>query len=216
MKSELSFTHRFLRGKSRTTLLLLHGTGGDENDMVSLGRAISPESSILSPRGKALESGMPRFFRRIREGVFDVADLKFRSVELSDFVREASVKYTFDPGSVVAVGYSNGANIAASILLLRLLSLAGAVLFRPMVPFIPDSLPSLNGIPVFISAGANDPIVPRAETTKLVDLLSRARAEVALSRQPAGHGITEAEVRIAKAWFASHFPTPQFGSSVGE
>ncbi len=206
MKSELSYVHRFDRGKDKTTLLLLHGTGGDENDMVTLGQAISPDSSILGPRGKVLENGMPRFFRRIREGVFDLEDLKFRSRELSDFVKEASAKYIFDPSLVIAAGYSNGANMAASILLLRLLPLAGAILFRPMVPFLPGSLPSLNGTPVFLSAGANDPIVPRVETMKLVDLLRRAGTEVALNWETAGHGITEGEVRRAKQWFGSHFP----------
>ncbi len=204
-EAELSFVHKFERGRAKTTLLLLHGTGGDENDMVPLGHAISPQSSVLSPRGKVLEEGMPRFFRRLREGVFDVEDLRFRSKELSSFVKEASTRYKFDLDSVVAVGYSNGANIAASVLLLGLLSMAGGALFRPMVPLIPGSLPNLQGVAIFLSAGTRDPIVARTETERLAEMLRRAGCEVEINWEDADHGITEDEIRRANKWFNMHF-----------
>ncbi len=205
MRPELSYVHRFIHGADRTTLLLLHGTGGDENDMVPLGQAISSESSILSPRGKVLENGMPRFFRRIREGVFDLEDLKFRSREVSEFASEASLRYNFRLDSVIAVGYSNGANIAASILLLQLLPFAGAILFRPMTPLVPDRLPNLKGVSLFLSAGLNDSYVSKEETAGLVGLFEQSGAEVVLNWEGAGHGISEVEVRKARDWFDSKF-----------
>jgi phospholipase/carboxylesterase/glyoxalase family protein len=136
----LEFVHRFIPARERErglTLLLLHGTGGDETDLLPLGEALAPGAALLSPRGKVRENGMPRFFRRVSEGVFDLEDLRFRTHELADFVAEAAAAYGFDPTRVVAVGYSNGANIAASIVLLRPQTFAGAILFRPMVPLVP-------------------------------------------------------------------------------
>jgi len=201
MRPELSYLHRFIRGTDKTTLLLLHGTGGDENDIIPIGKAISAESSVLSPRGRVLENGLPRFFRRIREGVFDLQDVKFRSIELSEFVREASLRYDFKLDSVIAVGYSNGANLASGILLLQLLPLAGAILFRPMTPLVPDTLPTLKGLPLFVSAGTKDPYVPKGETARLVGLFEDCGAEVVLNWENAGHGISEIEVRKAREWF---------------
>lgn len=174
--------------------------------MIPLGQALSPESSILSPRGKVLEDGMPRFFRRIREGVFDLEDLRFRSGELSEFVREASLKYGFKLDSVVAVGYSNGANIAASITFLGLLPLAGAVLFRPMIPFVLERPPNLKGVSVFVSSGTVDPVVPKENATRFIGLLERSGADLEVNWEAAGHGITKEEVGKAKEWFSSHFP----------
>src|SRR5262249_16993263 len=148
----LGFVHRFVPAPSAgsgTTLLLLHGTGGNENDLLELGQTLAPNAALLSPRGKVSERGMPRFFRRLAEGVFDIEDLKFRTQALADFVASAASAYGFDPGKVIAVGYSNGANIAVSMLLLRPATLAGAVLFRPMVPFVPAVPPDLSGKPVF-------------------------------------------------------------------
>src|SRR6266480_356877 len=153
MKEVLDFVHEFVPGSSKRTLLLLHGTGGNEHDLIRLGHEIDPEAAILSPRGKVLENGMPRFFKRLAEGVFDLEDLKFRTYELADFVEEASKVYGFDLQHVVALGYSNGANIAASELLLRPAILSSAILFRPMVPLIPEVLPDLSTKHVFISAG---------------------------------------------------------------
>src|SRR2546427_12994339 len=155
--ADLGFIHRFKPGKGDLTLLLLHGTGGNEEDLTALGAALAPDASLLSPRGKVTENGMPRFFRRLAEGVFDVEDLKFRSKELADFVKAASVRYGFESKQVVLVGYSNGANIAAGMLLAGSLLPAGALLFRPMVPLNPEGLRHLKGNHRFLSAGGLDP-----------------------------------------------------------
>jgi predicted esterase len=181
---------------------LLHGTGGDENDLIPIAAEISPGSPILSPRGKVLENGMPRFFRRLDEGVFDLEDLIFRTNELADFVKLASSQYGFDPNSVVAIGYSNGANIAASLLLLRPESLRGAVLFRPVVPLTPAEQPNLSGKQVYVSAGLTDHIVPRLETEKLVDMLRVHGADVILIWARSGHALVPREVQDTKEWFA--------------
>ena len=203
---DLGFIHRFEPGnRGDLTLLLLHGTGANEEDLIPLGKALAPGAALLSPRGKVMENGMPRFFRRFAEGVFDMEDLKFRSKELADFLKNASVKYEFDLKSVVAVGYSNGANIAVGMLLLRSLIPAGAVLFRPMVPFVPDKLPDLTGIPIFISAGKSDQIIPREEPERLAKLLRDTRARVTLNWENATHALTEQQVKKAASWLLQNF-----------
>jgi predicted esterase len=184
------------------TLLLLHGTGGTEQDLLPLARLL-PGAAVLSPRGKVLERGMPRFFRRLAEGVFDVEDLTRRTHELADFVAAAARRYGFDAGRVVAAGFSNGANIAASLLLLRPDTLAAAVLFRAMVPLEPDPLPSLPRTPVLVSNGREDPLVPSSETERLAALLDRAGAAVTIAWQPGGHVLTPADVSGATAWLAA-------------
>src|SRR5437762_12872989 len=153
MRLQPDFIHEFVPGTSERTLLLLHGTGGNERDLIPLGRELDPSAALLSPRGKVLENGMPRFFRRLTEGVFDLEDLKNRTNELADFVAAAAQRYRFAANNVVAVGYSNGANIAASILLLRPEILSAAILFRAMVPLIPDTPPNLSAVRVWIGAG---------------------------------------------------------------
>jgi len=202
MKAGLDFVHEFVPGSSKRTLLILHGTGGNEHDLVPLGREIDPAAAILSPRGKVLENGMPRFFRRLAEGVFDEEDLKRRTHELADFVGAAAQHYEFAADKIVAVGYSNGANIAASLLLLRPETLRAAVLFRAMVPLVPEKLPDLSSARVWIGAGNQDPIIPISETQRLVELLRRARAEVTIRFVNAGHGLTNAEVETASLWLA--------------
>lgn len=200
---ELGFIHRFdpgAGGRGDLTLLLLHGTGGDENDLLPIGRALSPDAALLSPRGQVLERGMPRFFRRIAEGVFDEADLIARTHELAEFIRRATAHYGVNPLGVVAVGYSNGANIAASTLLLHPGVLHGAILFRPMVPFEPRTVPQLPGTPVLISAGRLDPIIPAANTERLAELLRTAGAAVTMHVEPAGHELREAELAVAREW----------------
>jgi phospholipase/carboxylesterase/glyoxalase family protein len=169
--SELGFIHRFERGSGRLTMLLLHGTGGDEGDLLGVGRTLVPDASLLSPRGKVLENGMPRYFRRFAEGGWDIEDFESRSKELAHFVEAASVRYRFDQNSVVIVGYSNGANIGAGMLLTESLLPAGAVLFRPMLPFEPDKVPHLKGIRVFVLAGRFDQVVPEGQPERLARLL---------------------------------------------
>jgi predicted esterase/catechol 2,3-dioxygenase-like lactoylglutathione lyase family enzyme len=202
----LGFMHRYLppaagvEGAASITLLLLHGTGGDEDDLVPLGRALLPGAGLLSPRGKVLERGAPRFFRRLAEGVFDQEDLARRTEELGDFVEGAAATYGLDRDGIVAVGFSNGANIAASLLLRRPGLLRGAMLLSPMVPFEPAVLPGLAGTAVFIGAGRSDPIAPAAQAERLAELFRRSGAEVTLHWEPGGHAVTPAEVEAARAW----------------
>jgi len=183
------------------TILALHGTGGDENDLVPLARMVSPDAAVLSPRGKVLENGMPRFFKRLAEGVFDLEDLRARTADLAQFLAAASAKYKFDPSRVVALGYSNGANIAASLMLSNPGVLKGGILLRPMVPFEPDPLPSLRGTSVLISAGREDPMIPQASTSRLAALLKQAGADVTLSWYDTGHGLVPREMEQATRWF---------------
>jgi len=202
INSDLGFIHRFIPAKREgaQTLLVLHGTGGDESDLVSLAGTIDPNAGILSPRGKVLENGMPRFFRRFAEGVFDIKDLKFRTAELADFVSKASKKYNFDPESVVALGYSNGANIGASLLLLSPETLSKAILFRAMLPLTPDKIPDLSGKKVFISAGRFDTVIPKDGTLALQKTLEEGCAEVTLNWADSTHSLIQTEVEKAKKW----------------
>ena len=205
MASELlGFAHRFVpaKGDDPTTLLLLHGTGGDENDLLPLGRMLDERAAFLSPRGKVLEHGAPRFFRRLAEGVFDQEDLVNRTHELAEFVERATSEYDLDPEHIFAVGFSNGANIAASLLLLHPGLLAGAVLLRAMVPFEPETMPDLSGTPVYLAAGRSDNLVPPENTERLAELLREAGAEVTLDWQPGGHSIGRTEVEAARAWLS--------------
>ena len=181
-------------------LLLLHGTGGDENDLLPLGEALAPGAALLSPRGKVLENGMPRFFRRLAEGVFDLKDVETRAHELADFVQSAREAHQLGDAKPIAVGFSNGANIAAAILLLRPEVLGGAILFRAMVPIVPATPPDLRHVRVFLGAGRRDPIASPTQTERLSGLLERAGAEVTVHWVDAGHGLTSADVAAAKAW----------------
>jgi predicted esterase len=199
----LGFIHRFIPAQETDfslSLLLLHGTGGNETDLLEVGRQLAPGAALLSPRGKVLENGMPRYFRRLAEGVFDLEDLRVRTHELADFVETAIQRYRLAADRVVAVGFSNGANIAASVLLLRPEVLAGAVLFRAMVPLVPETLPHLRGKPVLLAAGRRDPIVSPGETERLRRLLEQAGAEVTLHWEQAGHALAPADVESARAW----------------
>lgn len=206
MPALADFVHRFepATDPARPALVVLHGTGGDENDLVPVARMIDRSAAILSPRGRVLENGMPRFFRRLSEGVFDQEDLRVRTRELSAFLREAAERYAFDASRMVAVGYSNGANIAASLLLSEG-AFAAAILLRPMVPFEPTSLPDLRSVKVLISASRQDPIVPAASTERLAQLLTNAHAEVTTSWHPGGHGLATEEIRDAAEWYRIRF-----------
>lgn len=198
--TDLGFIHRFVRATQagKPPLLLLHGTGGDENDLVPLGQQLSPGSALLSPRGKVSENGMPRFFRRLAEGVFDLEDLKVRTAELAAFVAAASAEYGID--KPVAVGFSNGANIAASLLLTQPDVLAGAVLLRAMLPFEPDTLHDLTGKPVLLLSGSNDPMMPAAARDRLAAVLQAGGAKLVYKVLPAGHNLTQNDLTIATHW----------------
>ncbi|MEH7459818.1 alpha/beta hydrolase [Bacillus sp. JJ1127] len=195
--------HIFHKGKnlSKPTLLLLHGTGGNELDLLPLAGRIDDEASILSVRGNVLENGMPRFFRRLAEGVFDEEDLIFRTKELNEFLDEAAVTYGFDRKNIVAIGYSNGANIAASLLFHYQNALKGAILHHPMVPRRGIELPNLSGKSMFIAAGNNDPICSSMESEELQTLLEKAKANVTMHWENRGHQLTVSEVEAAAQWY---------------
>lgn len=203
MTTELSFIHRYVptMDPGRPPLLLLHGTGGNEDDLMPLGQAISPGSALLSPRGKVLENGMPRFFRRLAEGVFDEADVKARAHELADFVGQARKAYGLN--APIAVGFSNGANIAAAMLLLRPEALSGAVLLRAMVPLKDAPKPDLTGKRVLMISGAMDPIIPADNAARLAEILKNAGASVDHQILRGGHGLMQADVQLASGWLAT-------------
>ncbi len=186
-------------------LLLLHGTGGNEHDLLPLARMIDPAASVLSVRGNVLENGMPRFFRRLAEGVFDAEDLKFRTKELYDFLDEAAQTYRFDRRNLAAVGYSNGANMAGSLMFHFKDAFKGAILHHPMVPLRGIPLPDLTGVPVFIGAGRNDPICAPRETEELQTLLEGAGASVTVHWESYGHQLSGTEVQAAAAWYQQVF-----------
>lgn len=188
------------------TLLLLHGTGGSERDLVGIGRMLAPEAALLGVRGNVSEHGMARFFRRIAEGVFDEEDLVARTAELNAFVDSGAAQYGFDRRRVIAVGYSNGANIAASLLYHHPGALRAAVLFHPMVPRRGVSLPDLSGVPVFIGAGRRDPLCSMAESEELAAALGAAGADVTTHWEDGGHQLSRAEVEAAAKWLRRAAP----------
>ncbi|WP_259548214.1 alpha/beta hydrolase [Heyndrickxia sp. FSL K6-6286] len=199
--------HFFQKGKdpSRPTLLLLHGTGGNESDLLPIAGRVDDQASVLSVRGNVLENGMPRFFRRLAEGVFDEEDLIFRTKELKDFLDDSAEKYQFKRNNVIAIGYSNGANIAASLLFHYQNALKGAILHHPMVPRKGIDLPNLSGKSVFIAAGTNDPICSPLESAELQSLLQNANADVELHWENRGHQLTIDEVEAAAQWYKQKF-----------
>ena len=202
---EPEFIHRFVPAAQSDlgiTLLLLHGTGGNENDLLPLGRELLPGAALLSPRGRVSENGMPRFFRRFAEGVFDVDDLKFQTYELNGFIKAATERYGVAKNKLVAVGYSNGANIAASLLLLHPHALSGAALFRPMVPFTPDFEPDLERISVLLSGGMHDAVVSPDITEALAQMLASFGADVELHWHQGGHELGQDDLSAAKRWLS--------------
>ncbi len=203
--SDVGFVHRYEPGASGVTLLLLHGTGGDENDLIPLGRAVAPGAALLSPRGQVLENGMPSFFRRLAMGVFDVEDLKRRTADLARFVGAAASHYGFDLRTTVALGYSNGANIGGSLLLSEPGLIRAAALLHAMLPFRPEEPVGLAGTSVLITGGLDDPMIPRADTEELARILSESGAEVELELAPGGHQLTTAEVEKVHHWMARLF-----------
>jgi phospholipase/carboxylesterase len=205
MTADLGFIHRFLPATDSAiteTLIVLHGTGGDENDLVGLGQAIAPGAAILSPRGKVVENGAPRFFRRLAEGVFDPQEVRSRAEELAGFVHSAILQYGLNPSRVFAFGFSNGANIASTMMFLEPALLQGAIFFRPMLVLEPDNVPDLSDTAVLISSGRMDPIVPAQSVNRLVELFESANAEVTLKWQLAAHNLLPSEIREAADWLA--------------
>lgn len=203
MTDDIGFIHRFLPAEDKTsaeTLVVLHGTGGDETDLIGIGQAVAPGAAILSPRGNVLENGAPRFFKRLAEGVFDPKEVRSRGEELARFIRTAISKYGLNPDRIFALGYSNGANIASTVMFIEPGLFRGAIMFRPMMVFEPKERPDLGAAGVFISAGRMDPIVPTKSVERLVELLEASHAEVALKWQLAGHNLLPSEVHEAADW----------------
>ena len=200
----IPFVHRFEPASANgvAPVLLLHGTGGDENDLVPLGRTVAPGAALLSPRGQVLEHGMPRFFRRLAEGVFDQDDVRRRALDLADFVEAARGRYGLE--APLALGYSNGANIAAAVLMLRPEALAGAILLRAMAPLTDSPRADLAGKPVLIVSGAQDPIAQPDNAARLADMLRQAGATVDHRVLPAGHPLTNTDVTLARDWWRDH------------
>jgi predicted esterase len=202
---DLGFIHRFVPAEDLATgetLLVLHGTGGNENDLVGVGQAIAPGAAILSPRGKVLENGAPRFFKRLAEGVFDPKEVRSRAEELTRFIRAAITKYDLDASRIYALGYSNGANIASTVMFIEPRLLQGAMLLRPMLVYEPEQRGDLSSSGVFISAGRMDPIVPMSSVERLAEIFELSHAEVTLKWQVAGHNLLPREVREAADWLA--------------
>jgi len=194
-----AFVHRFEPGRADLPpLLLLHGTGGNEHDLVPLGQAVAPGAALLSPRGRVSENGMPRFFRRFAEGRFDEEDVVRQANALADFVSTARERYGL--AKPVALGFSNGANIAAAVLLLRPEAMAGAILLRAMPPLAAPPPADLTGVPVLIASGRADPIIPAADAARLADELRSRGASVDQQVFPTGHGLTQQDVRVSRAF----------------
>lgn len=168
-------------------LLLLHGTEGDEHDLLPLRDHLSPGAAVLSVRGSVTENGMPRFFRRLREGVFDEDDLRRRADELAAFVENASATYAIPAGSLVAVGFSNGANIASALMLQRPGLVSAAVLLSAMIPYAEPPDADLSGTLIVISNGELDPMIPERMTEQLVHQFRERGAEVVELPHPGGH-----------------------------
>ena len=205
----MNFIHRFIpapEGPAGGVLLLLHGTGGDENDMIPLGRDLDPAAGLLSLRGNVLENGMPRFFRRLAEGVFDEEDVNRRANELADFIPLAAAKYQFDLEKLTVLGYSNGANIAAAVMLLRPGVIRSAVLLRTMVPLTPPVPPKLTGTRVLICSGKQDAIVPVENVERLAAMFRDAGADVTHRFADAGHQLRFDEIAGAKSWLRESRP----------
>ena len=205
MTTDLGFIHRHVPAAdpaTADTLVVLHGTGGDENDLISIGQAIAPGAAILSPRGNVLENGAPRFFKRMAEGVFDPKEVRSRADELARFIRGAVVTYRLDPARIYALGYSNGANIASTVMLVEPGIFRGSILLRPMLVYDPPEQNDLSDTAVFISAGRMDPIVPVESVEKLVKLFESAHSNVTVKWQLAGHSLVPSEVREASEWLA--------------
>jgi phospholipase/carboxylesterase len=203
----VNFEHVFERGTSERTVLALHGTGGNEHDLIPVAKMVAPPANILSPRGNISENGALRFFKRLAEGVFDIEDLKLRTHELADFVREAATEYEFDPSNVYALGFSNGANIASSLLLLRPEVLAGGAILRGMVPLDMDKgeleqLPDLTGKKIFLANGTRDPVVPLDNAKKLAEMYKQAGATVTHEVNPASHGLIQSDLQTMQRWFS--------------
>jgi phospholipase/carboxylesterase len=205
----LRYIYQSSGNANANTILLLHGTGGDENDLLSLAEHFGGDNNVLSLRGNVSEGGMPRFFRRLGMGIFDEKDVEFRTHEMVAFIKEIATKEGFDANKIIALGYSNGANIAGSTLLLYPNFLAGAILYRPMQPFknVVFDVENTNSTPVFMSSGIADPTVKASDTANYVDLLKKSGFDVANYNLQTSHGLTQQDVKLSVEWYKKYFST---------
>jgi phospholipase/carboxylesterase len=210
VKRDSGFAHRFEPGTNPAApaLLLLHGAGGDENTLLPLGRAIAPGAPLLSPRGRVLEHGMSSFVRRLEKGAIDLEDLEFRTSELKSFGAAASETYSLTSERLVTVGVSNGAILAAGLVLRNPETSAGAILIRGMAPFMPEPMPDLRRKPILLLGGLDDPIVQTDEAGDLANILRLANAEVTVHWENAGHTLAQGDVLMAFDWLR-RFYAPQ-------
>ena len=183
-------------------ILLFHGTGGDENDLLSIANEIDEKASVISFRGDVDENGSLRFFKRKPNGQFDYEDLVMRTEKLDLLIKELSVELGFDCNNLVAIGYSNGANIIGSLLFAKEICLKGAILMHPMVARTDVKPKNLSGRKILITAGINDPICPVGESRAVNDILKAAKAEVNIQWFDDGHRLTLKEVDVAKKWYS--------------
>ncbi|EYB66805.1 hypothetical protein DEIPH_ctg069orf0006 [Deinococcus phoenicis] len=195
---DLGWIHRFQPGTADLTLLLLHGTGGNETSLLSLGRQLAPEANLLSVRGRSLEEGSPRFFRRFSAARYDQAHLVEEADALAQFVRDAAALYDLDPGQVIALGYSNGANIALATLARHPSTLAGAVLLRPVMALDDQPQTDLNRLPVLVLHGQRDPFLPLAKA--VTPYLRQSGADVQEERLEAGHELISQDLALTAGW----------------
>jgi phospholipase/carboxylesterase len=204
-KKELGFVHHFIPSTRKTNevILLLHGTGGDENYLLNIGRRISPRAAILTPRGNVFDNGSNRFCLRSPDGVFDIADVKLRIDELANFITNAAKRYKFDVNRLSVIGYSNGASIAAGVILTRPGILKRVVLFHPGLPLTPQILPDLSSTRALITYGDNDTVVKPGESQALANLLKKCRARVVVYRHNKHHELEDSEITAAKRFLAS-------------
>lgn len=204
---ELQFVHRFIPSSNTddVTLFVLHGTGGDENDLLALAKAIRPTAAILSPRGKILENGMNRFFARLSPGVFDLTDLRKQTKELAEFINRATKKHSINPNQLVAVGYSNGANMAVNLMLNYPVLLCGAVLLRPLLPNKPSKIPDLSNQKILVLGGERDTLISPGQTKELIEYLRTTKAQLSVNWQSVGHELTQTDIAIAREWMQRTF-----------
>ncbi len=197
-----AFIHRFVPGAGASTVLVLHGQGGDENDFLPVAGALAGGAAFLSPRGEAIENGERRFFARISRDVFEESEVRTRTADLAGWLAEAVRHYGLDARRVYAMGFSNGASIAASLMLLYPGLLAGALLLRPRTIIEPSVLPDLNGAPVLVISGERDEKMPSGAGEHLARLLGRAGAAVEMAMLDTEHGLTPQDFSLGKRWFS--------------
>jgi phospholipase/carboxylesterase len=203
----MQYIYQSAGNASAYTLLLLHGTGGDEQDLLPLAPRLGNGFNVVSLRGNVEENGMPRFFRRLAMGVFDEKDVHFRTHEMIHFLKELAADEGFDSNKIIALGYSNGANIAGATLMLYPELLAGAILFRPMQPLsgLETSFETQRQQPVFMSSGTQDNTVNPAATAAYATLLNANGFKVSDYEINTGHQLTQQDITLAAKWMKDNF-----------